>query len=213
MEGLISIYNILLQVYGQRYWWPAETPFEMMVGAILTQNTTWINVKKAIANFGECLSPEFIASVPKEELVQIIRSSGYYNQKAIKLKGITEWFEKYAYDIEKAREINGQTLRDELLSIKGVGRETADSILTYALNKPFFVVDTYTKRIFYRFGYDIPKTYDDLRLKIEKNIPKNLYIYNEFHALIVEHAKRYCKKSPACEGCPLESICQKRISD
>lgn len=199
MEDLTQIYNVLLKVYGLRHWWPAKTPFEMMVGAILTQNTTWTNVEKAITNFGECLSPEFIASVPNEELAQIIRSSGYHNQKAIKLKGLTEWFEKYSYDVEKAIEIDGQSLRDELLSVKGVGRETADSILTYALNKPFFVVDTYTKRILYRLGYDLPKSYDDLRLRIEESIPKNLYVYNEFHALIVEHAKRYCKKSPACE--------------
>ena len=137
MEELTRIYNILLKDYGLRHWWPAKTPFEMMVGAILTQNTTWTNVERAIANFGEYLSPEFIATVSKEELALIIRSSGYYNQKAIKLKEITKWFEKYSYDVEKAREVDGQTLRDELLSVKGVGKETADSILTYALNKPF----------------------------------------------------------------------------
>lgn len=211
MAELTQIYNILLKEYGPRHWWPAQTPFEMMVGAILTQNTTWTNVEKAIKNFGEDLSPKFIASVPKEELAQIIRSSGYYNQKAIKLKGLTEWFERYSYDVVKTMEVDGQVLRDELLSVKGVGRETADSILTYALKKPFFVVDTYTKRILQRIGYNLPKTYDDLRLEIEQSIPKDLYVYNEFHALIVEHAKRYCQKSPNCEGCPLEALCKKRI--
>ena len=213
METLTIIYNMLLDDYGTRHWWPAKTPFEMMVGAILTQNTTWTNVEKAINNLGENLAPEFIASVPVEELAKIIRSSGYYNQKAIKLKGLTEWFGRYSFDVEKAREVDGQVLRDELLSVKGVGRETADSILTYALNKTFFVVDTYTKRILGRLGYEIPKNYDDLRLRIEKSIPKDLSIYNGFHALIVEHAKRYCKKTPDCEGCPLEALCQKRISD
>ncbi len=213
MKELNQIFEILLKEYGPRNWWPAETPFEMMVGANLTQNTTWKNVEKVIANFGNRLSPEFIAAVTNEELAQIIRSSGYHNQKALKLKEITKWFKKYSYDIEQARKANGNLLRAELLSVKGVGRETADSILTYALNKPFFVVDAYTKRFLCRFGFDIPGTYDDLRLRIERYIPRNLRIYNEFHALIVEHAKCHCKKFPVCEGCPLEYKCQKRISD
>ena len=211
MKGLIQIYNLLLTAYGKRSWWPAKTDFEMMVGAILTQNTSWTNVEKAITNLGDNLSPEFIETVSNKELGEIIRPSGYYNQKAIRLKALTSWFKKYSYDIKNIEGIDGQVLRDELLEIKGVGRETADSILTYALNIPFFIVDTYTKRILYRVGYDIPKNYDELRIKIEESIPKDLYIYNEFHGLIVEHAKRYCKKSPNCEGCPLESICEKRI--
>lgn len=213
MKELNHIYDVLFEEYGPRNWWPAKTPFEMMVGAILTQNTTWKNVEKVIADFGNRLSPEFIASVSNEELAQIVRSSGYHNQKALKLKELTKWFKKYSYDIEQARIVDGDLLRDELLSIKGVGKETADSILTYALNKPFFVVDAYTKRLLFRFGFDIHDTYDDIRLSIERNIPGNLSIYNEFHALIVEHSKCYCKKIPVCKGCSLESKCQKRISD
>ncbi|WP_291565176.1 MULTISPECIES: endonuclease III domain-containing protein [unclassified Clostridium] len=212
MKELIQIYNLLLTAYGKRSWWPAKTAFEMMVGAILTQNTSWTNVEKAIANLGYNLSPEFIETVSNKELGEIIRPSGYYNQKAIRLKALTLWFKKYSYDIKNIKGIDGQVLRDELLEIKGVGRETADSILTYALNIPFFIVDTYTKRILYRLGYDIPKNYDELRIKIEESIPKDLYIYNEFHGLIVEHAKCHCKKSPNCAGCPLESICEKRVS-
>ncbi|MDF2571309.1 MAG: pdg [Sporomusa sp.] len=211
MNGLHELFYTLLHAYKKRHWWPAKTPFEMMVGAILTQNTTWTNVEKAIANFGDRLSPAFIAQVNCDELAQIIRSSGYYNQKAIKLKALTEWYGKYEYTIEKAAQINGELLRTELLSVKGIGRETADSILLYALHKPFFVIDTYTKRILYRLGYDIPAAYDDLRLKIEENLPRDVYLYNEFHALIVEHAKQHCKKKPSCEGCPVEAICQKRI--
>ncbi|HHY05001.1 MAG TPA: endonuclease III domain-containing protein [Thermoanaerobacterales bacterium] len=210
---LMEIYNLLLKAYGKRNWWPAKTPFEMMIGAILTQNTAWTNVEKAISNFGDRLSPEFIDAVSKEELAEIIRPSGYYNQKANRLKAITEWFKKYSYDIKKARQVDGKVLRKELLDVKGVGKETADSILTYALDKPFFIVDTYTRRILYRIGYDIPKGYDELRLKIEENVPRDLYIYNEFHALIVEHAKNHCKKVPNCEGCPLDAKCQKRIID
>lgn len=211
MEELMEIYNLLLEAYGKRNWWPAKTPYEMMIGAILTQNTAWPNVEKAIANFCDRLSPEFIDAVSKEELAEIIRPSGYYNQKADRLKAITEWFKKYSYDIKNARQVDGKILRKELLDVKGVGRETADSILTYALGKPFFIVDTYTRRILYRIGYDIPKGYDEVRLKIEENVPRDLYIYNEFHALIVEHAKNHCKKVPNCKGCPLDAKCQKRI--
>ena len=211
MKGLLDVYYTLLDAYGQRRWWPAQTPFEMMVGAILTQNTTWSNVEKAIRNFGEHLSPQYIASTSNEELAQIIRPSGYFNQKAIKLKALTEWFGRYSYNVRQAMRVDGQVLRSELLAVKGVGPETADSILLYALNKPFFVVDTYTKRILYRLGYDIPNAYDGLRLKIEAGFPQDIYMYGEFHALIVEHAKRHCKKTPSCENCPVEAICKKSI--
>ncbi len=213
MEGLLQVYNTLLAAYGPRNWWPARTPFEMMVGAILTQNTTWKNVEKAINNFGNRLSPEFLENVAVEELAGIIRPSGYYNQKALKLKALTTWFAKYSYNIDKVREVNGETLRLELLGVKGVGRETADSILTYALHKPYFVLDAYTKRIFSRLGYEIPASYDELRLRIENNIPQELYLYNEFHALIVEHAKRHCSKAPSCGGCPLLNGCTKLSQD
>ena len=209
MKGLLEVYKILLSTYGERNWWPAQTAFEMMIGAILTQNTAWTNVEKAIANFGERLSPQFIVSASHEELVEIIRPSGYYNQKAGYLKTLTAWFKKYDYDIGKVSKIDGQALREELLGVKGVGKETADSILTYALDKPFFIVDAYTKRILARLGYELPSTYDQIRLRIEESIPKDLYLYNEFHALIVEHAKQYCQKKPVCECCLLEEMCQK----
>jgi len=211
MEGLIQVFNTLLSAYGKRNWWPAQSPYEMMVGAILTQNTAWTNVEKAISNFGDRLSPEFVSITPAEEIAVIIRSSGYHNQKAIKLKALTEWFGKYAFDIDKVTEKDGEALREELLAIKGIGPETAYSILTYALGKPFFVVDAYTKRILYRLGYEIPATYEGLRLNIEKGLKTDLYMFNEFHALIVEHAKRSCKKTPSCEGCTLKMICQKRF--
>lgn len=211
MNGLLEIYETLLQAYGHRLWWPAETPFEMMVGAILTQNTAWTNVEKAIGNFGEQLSTEFMAAVSTEELAQIIRPSGYYNQKAIKLKALTQWFARYSYDEKEAMQTDGEFLRRELLAVKGVGPETADSILLYALNKPFFVVDTYTKRLFSRLGYDIHHNYEGLRLKIEESLPQDINLYKEFHALIVEHAKRYCKKTPSCAACPVEARCRKHI--
>lgn len=208
---LLPVFDILLKSYGPRCWWPAETPFEMMVGAILTQNTAWTNVVKAITAFGERLSPRYIAGADPAELAEIIRPTGYYNQKVIKLKALTAWYAVYNYDIEQARQVDGKALRDELLVVKGVGPETADSILLYALDKPFFVIDAYTRRILCRLGYDIPKSYDELRLKIENDIPQDIHLYQEFHALIVEHAKCHCKKKPTCPGCPLEDRCQKRI--
>ncbi len=210
-EQIMAVYHLLLQAYGPRHWWPAKTSYEMMVGAILTQNTTWANVEKALANFGDKLSPEYIAAVPLEELGQLIRSSGYYNQKAARLKALTEWYAHYAYDVEKARRRDGTALRAELLAIKGIGRETADSILVYALNKPFFVIDAYTKRIFGRLGYTLPETYDELRFFIEQNIPCDLAIYQEFHALLVEHAKQACTKVPGCAGCVIEKKCAQEI--
>ncbi len=205
--ALMTVYNFLGEAYGPRYWWPAKTPFEMMVGAILTQNTTWANVEKAIANLGEKLSPQYIAAAPLGELAQLIRSSGYYNQKASRLKTLTEWYAQYSYDVEKVRRKAGEELRAELLALKGIGRETADSILVYALHKPFFVIDAYTKRILGRLGYTLPEAYDELRIIIEQNIPGDLSIYNEFHALLVEHAKRYCMKVPSCTSCPLGRLC------
>lgn len=211
MNQINQLFDSLSAHYPTQNWWPADTSFEMMIGAILTQNTNWKNVERAIENFDGKLSPQFIQQIPHEELASIIRPSGYYNQKAIKLKAITSWFQKYSFDINMAKEVDGEKMREELLSIKGVGPETADSILVYSLDKHFFVIDTYTRRILRRFGMDIPTDYDELRILIEKAIPKNLITYQEYHALIVVHAKNYCSKIPKCEICPLTDPCKKRI--
>lgn len=208
MTDLADIFHILLGAYGRRNWWPARTPFEMMVGAILTQNTAWSNVERAISAFGDNLSPSFILSCDDEALANIIRPSGYYNQKAKRLKTLAKWYMSYDGDIERIRACDGEHLRAELLALNGVGHETAYSILLYALDKPYFVVDAYTRRLFSRLGYDLPADYDDLRLMIEANLPRDLYVYNELHALIVEHAKRHCKTRPACEGCVLADRCK-----
>lgn len=212
MRELTEIYEKLLDAYGPRFWWPAHTPYEMMVGAILTQNTSWANVEKALLNLGERITPVYILGASPEELAAAIRPSGYHNQKALKLKALTLWFARYDFDIEKARAEEGDTLRRELLAVKGVGGETADAILTYALEKPYFVVDAYTRRILHRYGYDLPKSYEGLRAAIEAHFPKNVLLYNEFHALIVEHAKRFCRVKPLCETCPLGASCRKRIA-
>ncbi len=211
MERIEEIFTVLLEEYGPRHWWPAPTPYEMMVGAILTQNTTWVSVEKAIGNFYGQLSPQLVESLSHEELASLIRPCGYFNQKANHLKHLTHWFQGYGYDVEQIKSVENESLRRELLAVKGVGPETADSILLYALDKPFFIIDAYTRRLLSRLGYEVPRNYDSLRYRIEAVIARDIYVYGEFHALIVEHAKQRCKKSPDCEGCPLEFRCQKLI--
>lgn len=211
-DQLMNIFDRLFRAYGPRHWWPAPTPYEMMVGAILTQNTAWTNVEKAIRNFENRLSPEFVATVSLEELAGIIRPCGYFNQKARHLKHLTSWFETYNYDVSLVTKVDGQCLRQELLAVKGVGPETADSILLYALDQPFFVIDAYTRRLLTRLGWEVPARYDRLRLMMEVSLPRDTHLYGEFHGLIVEHAKRYCRKKPACLDCPLEDLCRKRLA-
>lgn len=195
---------------GNNSWWPANSAFEMMAGAILTQNTNWQNVEKALANLGENTNPQFIQGTPNQKLAELIRPSGYHNQKAKKLKALCAWFSKYNFKIDKASAIHKDTLRKELLEVNGIGGETADCILVYALNKPSFVIDAYTRRIFSRIGIDVPNTYEAFRLLIEKFVPCNVKTYDYYHGLVVEHAKTFCTKTPQCKGCPLEDICEKK---
>ena len=194
---------------GRQSWWPASTAFEMMMGAILTQNTNWKNVEQALKNLSANLNPQFILETSNEELALLIRPSGYHNQKAKKLKALCEWFKKYDFDTEKASAKNIDVLREELLAINGVGGETADSILVYALGKTSFVIDAYTRRIFGRLGIDVPKDYETFRIKMEHAVPMDLATYDYYHGLVVEHAKAHCNKTPNCQSCPLEPHCEK----
>lgn len=209
--NLKSIFEKLYKTYGPQHWWPAETPFEMMTGAILTQNTAWTNVEKAILNFGGRLSPEFVLSADTSALAQIIRPSGFFNQKAQRLKKLAEWFKIYDFDIDRIKSLNPENVRQELLSISGVGRETADSIMLYALDFPYFVVDAYTRRIFSRLGFELPDSYDEIRRLFEKSLERDAVLFGEYHALIVRLAKEHCKKSPDCNGCPLSDNCKYRL--
>lgn len=214
IEALYRVFYDLLEEYGKQNWWPADTDYEMMIGAILTQNTAWTNVEKAIVNlknyFGGNISPESVLIMDNEELAKLIKPSGYYNQKAEKIKELTRWLEKYNYNIEDIKLLDGEYLRKEVLDIKGVGKETADCILTYALNKPYFVIDAYTRRVFARLGYEVPKEYDDFRAIFQKNLHDSIYLFGEYHGLIVRHCKDHCLKKPKCEGCPLEYNCKKQ---
>ncbi|SFB07503.1 DNA-3-methyladenine glycosylase III [Lentibacillus halodurans] len=204
------IYHKLFNFYGPQNWWPADTTFEMMIGAILVQNTNWRNVEKALMNVKPYLTPERMEKLTTEELAQLIRSSGFFNIKAKRIKAFLKWFKTYDYDIATIKKLDKQTRRNELLSINGIGRETADVMLLYAFDQPMFVVDAYARRIFYRLGFNMPSAYDNFREQVEEAVPGSLQLFNEFHALLVEHAKVYCQKMPICEGCPLLEICEQR---
>lgn len=211
LELFNLVFNKLLCAYGRQNWWPSDSIYEMMIGAILTQNTSWSNVEKAIENLQGSLIPEIIERMDVDKLAELIHPSGFYNQKAVKVKDLTEWYRVYDYKVMNTKDIDCETIRNELLSIKGIGRETADCILTYALNKPSFVIDAYTRRVFKRLGFPVPKNYDEFRKMFEDVLPKDLYRYGEYHALIVRHCKEHCISRPKCDGCPLERICKKDI--
>jgi endonuclease-3 related protein len=190
--------------FGPMHWWPAHTPFEVVVGAILTQNTAWANVERALARLREleALSPARLLALPREELAQAIRSSGYYNAKAVKLAAISEWYLR-AGGLAALRERPLGPLREELLAVHGVGPETADSILCYAAGRPTAVVDAYTRRILSRHGFlpaDAP--YERIRAWLEQRLTPSQWVYEEFHALFVRAGYHNCKPSPACAQCP-----------
>ena len=208
MNDLMKIYDTLLAHYGDLDWWPADTPYEVMVGAVLTQNTAWGNVEKAIANFGDKLTPETVQNMDISELADIIRPAGFFNQKAVYLKAVTEWYAGYGFDVTTVQEESPEKLRTELLGVKGVGRETADSILLYAFGFPTFVVDAYTVRLCERIPINVGKGYEALKAHFEGGVPKDTKIYNNYHALIVINGKNYCRKKPLCDGCPLYERCR-----
>lgn len=204
---LIAIYNCLSKYFGPMGWWPAETPFEVIIGAILTQNTNWLNVEKSIKRLKErnLLNPHALLMIDEESLSEIIRPSGFYRLKARRLKEFINYlFKMHDGDTERMFSMDSNSLRNELLSIRGIGPETADSILLYAGAKPFFVVDAYTKRILSRHGaIDKNATYDQIQSFFHENLPGEAQLFNEFHALFVATGKRYCRKNPNCNPCPL----------
>ena len=205
------IFKRLYSVFGPQHWWPAESSFEIMVGAILTQNTNWSNVEKAISVLKEnkLLNARRLYQLPKKRLAGLIKSAGYYNVKAARLKSFLKFFlDRYAAKIKIMGEQDLKTLRAQLLTVKGIGPETADSILLYALNKPIFVVDTYTKRILSRHGLIRAQAdYSQLQGIFMRNLKNDVQLFGEYHALLVKLGKDYCRKqNPKCEICPLWSI-------
>ena len=211
MTTLQKLYHTLYAHYGDLEWWPADSPFEVIAGAVLTQNTTWTNVEKAIARFDGDITAKRILALPAEELQDIIRPAGFFRQKAKYLQAVSEWFTSYDSNIDAIKKRPLPELRTELLNVHGVGNETADSILLYAFDLPSFVVDAYTMRLFKRYPIDAGNTYMEVKTFCESNLPKDTELYNHFHALIVEHAKTHCKKKPVCEGCPVGKTCEIRL--
>ncbi len=209
---LSDIFKTLLNRYGHRHWWPGETAFEVCVGAILTQNTNWSNVEKAIENLKKAglLTVEGFSGITKDELALMIRPAGYFNVKAQRLLDFVNFLKnKHNNNIDLLFANRWQETRNELLSVRGIGPETADSILLYAGNKPSFVVDAYTRRIFSRLGLvEEGICYDDLRIFFMERLPQDTTLFNEYHALIVQLGKENCRSKPRCSDCCLLNCCQ-----
>lgn len=207
---IVEIHTRLFDHFGPQHWWPGETPFEIMLGAVLTQNTSWRNVSMVIeALKGEgLLFFSALEALPIEILAEKIRPSGYYNQKAKRLKGLFAAIREDSGDLETFLDQDGATLREKLLAVKGIGPETADSITLYAAGKPVFVVDAYTYRILLRHDLIADDAgYEEIQELFLGKLPTETQLFNEYHALLVRLAKEYCKKNnPLCDACPLQGL-------
>jgi endonuclease-3 related protein len=213
MNKIERLYTALFAAFGPQHWWPAETPFEVAVGAILTQNTNWANVRKALNNLkaARALNAARLHEMPAAEIAALIRPSGYFTVKAKRLKAFVSFFiEKYRGSLKRMKSEDMQKLRKELLSVHGIGPETADSILLYALEKPVFVIDAYTKRVLSRHAIlNHDESYEVFQVLFHSSLKKDVRLYNEYHALLVAVGKAFCKPRPLCEQCPLSKYLPK----
>jgi len=211
-QTLPDIYHQLMAHYGPQHWWPADNPLEVIIGAILTQSAAWGNVEKAIANLkaAGALSLEALRQLSLSQLAEIIRPCGYYNAKALKLKSLAGWLGEYYRDnLDRLFARDAGSLRQQLLSIYGIGEETADSIILYAARKPVFVIDAYTRRIISRLGLAPDShNYSAYQSFFRDNLPADVRLFNEYHALLVQLAKDVCRKRPLCPRCCLNSLCR-----
>ena len=203
-------YHILLDSLGPQDWWPGESPWEVMIGAVLVQNTAWKNVERAIDNLREAdvIDPWRLLDLPVEELAELIRPAGYYRLKTKRLLNLMQ-FVVHQYDgsLEALQQANWRDLREQLLGIQGIGPETADSILLYALQQPALVVDTYTHRVYARHGWiDYESNYHQLQEHLAGELPEDAAVYNELHALLVHVGHHYCRRQPKCDECPLVEL-------
>jgi endonuclease-3 related protein len=209
---LTNIYQRLLERFGPQHWWPADEPFEVIVGAILTQSAAWANVEKAIKNLlgSGALSPQALRKLPRAKLAELVYPCGYYNAKALKLKAFALWLgNHYGDDLNRLFALDADELRRQLLSVHGIGPETADSIILYAAGKPVFVIDAYTRRIFSRLGLAPQKdSYAAYQALFMDNLPQDAQMFNEYHALLVCLGKSVCRRQPLCGECPLSDICR-----
>jgi len=206
---LMAVYRRLYAAHGPQYWWPGRTRFEIMVGAVLTQNTAWSNVEKAIANLraARALTPQAIVAAPHQRLATWLRPSGYFNIKARRLRAVCDWLMQQG-GVRRLMHQPTETLRAALLSVHGIGPETADDILLYAFGRPVFVIDAYTRRLFTRLGLiEGREDYEELRRLFESRLDSDVSLFNEYHALIVAHGKDVCRSRPRCAGCRLRALC------
>jgi len=204
-----GVYHWLFAANGRQHWWPGDSNFEIMVGAVLTQNTSWANVEKAIANLkgAKALSPRAIAKAHPKRVAVWLKPSGYFNIKAKRLRAMCRWLIEQGGARKLAR-LSTHDLRHALLAVHGIGPETADDILLYAFRRPVFVIDAYTRRIFHRLGLiHGNEDYETLRRLFESKLGPDARLFNEYHALIVIHGKDVCKKRPRCDRCCLNAIC------
>ena len=210
-DRLLEIYERLLERYGPQHWWPGDTRFEIMAGAILTQATTWNNVEKAIGNLisADALSPRAIRELASEDLARLIRPSVYFNSKARKLKALAEYLgRRFGDDVDAMCDEDTDVLREELLGVYGVAEETADDILLYAAGKTAFVIDNYTRRMFFRLGLAPEKaSYSAYRSLFMDHLPADGELFREYHGLIVRHGREVCGKRPSCARCCLLDMC------
>lgn len=206
-----DVYKVLMQAYGNQDWWPithglSPPGWEICVGSILTQNTTWANVEKSLSTLSKnnCKTLQDMLNIETQSLAKLIRPSGYFNQKAVRLKALAEFISSFG----SFKSFQQNVTRDQLLSLKGIGPETADCILLYACNRPEFVIDAYTKRLFSRLGLLSERsTYNQAKHFFESSLPKDPKLFNQYHALIVEHSKQVCRKRPLCDLCSLKTDC------
>ena len=211
-ETLLEIYHRLLSCYGPQHWWPAEDAFEVVVGAILTQSAAWTNVEKAISNLkaAGALTAAALLAIPSDRLAALIHPCGYYNAKAKKLRAFVQRLESgYGGDLERLFALDTIELRQELLTVHGIGEETADSIILYAARKPVFVIDAYTRRILRRLALaPSGDSYGAFQTLFAENLPHDEGLYDEYHALLVRHGKEVCRKAPRCPICCLRELCR-----
>ncbi|MGD0205050.1 MAG: endonuclease III domain-containing protein [Dehalococcoidia bacterium] len=216
-ETLVGMYRRLYAAYGPQHWWPADSRFEVVVGAILTQSAAWVNVEKAIDNLRAAglLSPQGLLGVGPDELARLIYPAGYYNAKARKLKAFLEMlFDRHGGQLDALFALPLPELRQELLATHGIGQETADSIILYAAEKPSFVIDAYTRRVFSRLGLAPARdSYASWQAMFSDALPPDVRLFNEYHALIDHHAKTVCRKVPLCPQCCLREVCAWAMGD
>jgi len=213
-KNLLNVFEECKYYYGELNWWPADNPYEVVLGAILTQNTNWNNVTLSIMHLKKSgnISPEKIEVMDIEELKIFIKSSGFYNRKAVSIKRITSFINRnLGGNIEDISKLGIATARRKLLELKGIGCETADSILLYAANMPIFVVDAYTIRFLGRMWACKKKEYNEVQKVLQDSLPHDINLYKEFHAQIVEHSKQICKKKPLCSNCFLKDACLRDV--